>query len=498
MRKLIHVLTILLFSIGAFANGEATFINPTYSVEAEGFPTNFGNYFAYYHVNLELSDLTRVAKNGNLRIVVNYEKGMEVSETRFEKKPNGAIYYITDFVRPTYRATIYDSADKVLLEKNYGGDSTFVEYGKDQNYPEGVLATKWLNEKDNYFQQLEFKNLDFDDLEEDIIDLLDEIPVSDLVVKSAVAKKTRSRKEPRLSSPRTPTRTAEEQQVVDETAAVKEEELLSDPFPEVDDEPITGDRTAEMPAPPTPTNFDEPVKESMVEETAEPTRMEQPADKSTDITPVLSDRKNIVKLNLPNLAFGNITLNYERILSPRNTAVLNVGYIRPQALSSFLADDSWSGDKFSGITATAEYRFYSKKKGAPRGFYYAPYLRYANYKLDYRGSIDENDTNVVNKISTIGLGGQIGIQWLIKDRVSIDWGILGLAVQRYNFSSTFTAANADEAINFEEILAEIQQEIDDSPLNNKLKFETGDDFLKTKMPFLFGGARAYLSVGYSF
>lgn len=498
MRKLTQVLIILLSSIGAFAAGEAPLINPTYSVEAEGFPTNFGNYFAYYHVNLELTELTRVAKNGNLRIVVNYEKGMEVSETRFEKKPNGAIYYITDFVRPSYKATIYDLTDKVLLENNYGGDSTFVEYGKDQNYPEATLATKWLNEKDNYFQQLEFKNLNFDELEEDIIDLLDEIPVTDLVVKSAVVKKNRLQKEPKLSSPRMPTRTVEEQQVVDETAATKEEELLSDPFPEVDDEPTMGNQTTEIATPPAPTDFDEPENESMTEETVEPTRMEQPMDNSTDITPVLSDRKNIVKLNLPNLAFGNITLNYERILSPRNTAVLNVGYIRPQSLSSFIADDSWSEDKFSGITATAEYRFYSKKKGAPRGFYYAPYLRYANYKLDYRGAIDENDTNVAGKVSAIGLGAQIGVQWLIKDRISIDWGILGLAVQRYNFSSTFTAANTDEAINFKEVLDELQQQVDDSPLKNKLEFETGDDFLKTKMPFLFGGARAYFTLGYSF
>ena len=220
------------------------------------------------------------------------------------------------------------------------------------------------------------------------------------------------------------------------------------------------------------------------------------------LTPVISDRRNIVKLNLPNLAFGNITLNYERILSARNSVALNVGFIRPQQPigvlnDAFNTDETVSAPEFSGITATGEYRFYSRKKGAGRGFYFAPYARYANHKLVFNADIQDNFSNVATQLSAIGLGGQIGMQWLIKDRIAIDWGILGLAAQWYTSKTTFTSPLGEE-LNFDEIRADLEAEIEDSPLTNKLEFTSTENSLQAKMPFLFGGARTYLSVGYKF
>ena len=123
MRKLSLISYLLIGAIGClWANNTTPASVITYSVEATPFSTDFGNNFAYYHVNLDLGDLTRVAKNGKLQVVVDFQRGMEITETRFEQKPNGTIYYVTDLTTPVYNATVSDLAGNILLQKTYGGE----------------------------------------------------------------------------------------------------------------------------------------------------------------------------------------------------------------------------------------------------------------------------------------------------------------------------------------------------------------------------------------
>ena len=470
----------------------------TYSVEATPFATDFGNNFAYYHVNLDLGDLTRVAKDGKLQLIVDFRQGMEITETRFEQKPNGTIYYVTDLKTPVYNAIVKDLAGNILLDKTYGGEDRIIDYGRTLNLMESQLAEKWLNEKDQYLQRIEFQNLDFTDFEIDLIDLLETNPIV-----SPVKPKTTPISQPSAATSR-PNSTTEvskgNSQPINEAAAAKEEEVLNDPFGELK-EPLANDQTSgnNQAAPAAPIDYEASAKAEKEKEAKVAT---QPAQQPKSITPVISDYRNIVKLNLPNLAIGNITLNYERILSARNSVALNIGFIRPQQPFSLLndafnVDETVSTPEFSGFTATGEYRFYSKKKGAGKGFYFAPYARYANHKLTFDTDIQDNFSNVSTQLSTVGLGGQIGLQWLIKDRIAIDWGIIGLAAQWYTSKTTFTSPLGED-INFDEIRADLEAEIEDSPLTNKLEFTNTENSLQAKMPFLFGGARTYLSVGYKF
>lgn len=497
------------FLVGAFSSIWAYNIAPpalTYSVEANPFSTDFGNNFAYYHVNLDLGEFTRVANGGNVHVSVEFQKGLDLKETRFEKKPNGAIFYVTDFSTPVFKAIVKDPSGNILLENTYGGFDKTLEYGKERSYSESDLAQKWLNEKDEYLQILEFQHLDFTDLEVDLIDILEKTPIVVPVKSKAQPKRPEKVKLP-TATPETSI-IAEENEPMEQKedapinveAAQAEEAVLKDPFGELN-EPLEDESLAEdgKSAPAAPIDYEEKADKKNKAD-----RMKKKKDKKEDanesITPALSDRRNMVKLNLPNLALGNLTLNYERLLSARNSVALNVGYIRPQkpvsVLNDFVNADEVEPGEFSGLTATLEYRIYGKKKGAGRGFYYAPYLRYASHKLDFQSDIEGNFSNVNTELSAVGLGAQIGAQWLIKDRIVIDWGILGLAAQWYNFKSTFTAVGDD--INFDEIRAELETDFDDSVLSNKLEFTSDENSLQAKMPFLFGGARAYLSVGYKF
>jgi len=562
MRKLSLITYLLIGAIGClWANNTTPASIITYSVEASPFSTDFGNNFAYYHVNLDLGDLTRVTKNGKLRVVIDFQRGMEIAETRFEEKPNGTIYYVTDLTTPIYNATVTDLAGNILLQKTYGGEERIVDYGRTLNYMESELAEKWLSEKDQFLQRIEFQNLDFVDFEIDLIELLENNPIVSPLTNNPAKKRTTSvvttpkkvpTNEVMEEEVEMPTNEVMEEEVempinevmeedveaatnevieevniptnerieeemeaatnevmeeemevaepINEAAAAKEEEVLNDPFGELNEPLVNEAGTAdEAAAPAAPIDYEESAQ---AEKDKEARTAKTPLDAPESLTPVLSDRRNIVKLNLPNLAFGNITLNYERILSARNSVALNLGFVPTQNPTSILSDafnvdETVTPAQFSSITATGEYRFYSRKKGAGRGFYFAPYARYANHELAFDATIQDNFSRVATELSAIGLGGQIGMQWLIKDRIAIDWGIVGLAAQWYTLKINYTSPLGED-LNFEAIRADLEAEIEDSPLNNKLEFTTTDDSLQAKMPFLFGGARTYLSVGYKF
>jgi len=520
MRKL-SIFTCLL--VGALTTLWGDNFGPTaltYSVEATPFSTDYGNNFAYYHVNLDLDDFRRVTNGGNVNVSVEFQKGLELKDTHFEKKPNGALYYVTSFSTPAYKATVKDLAGNILLENKYGGFDKTLDFGKERSYSQSDLTEKWLNEKDQFLQRLEFQELDFTDLEVDLIDILEDTPIV-----TPVKSKTQSKQPVKVKTPTptpeastksvetelmkkvaTPTESVERESMEKEDAPInveaarQEEAVMKDPFGELS-EPLADESLAKAgkSAPSAPVDYEANAENENRADRMKEDRIRD-EDTSESITPALSDRRNLVKLNLPNLTFGNLTLNYERLLSARNSVALNLGYIRPQkpisVVNDFVNADELEPGEFSGLTATLEYRIYGKKKGAGRGFYYAPYARYASHKLGFQSDIDGNFANADTQLSTVGLGAQIGAQWLIKDRIVIDWGILGLAAQWYTFKSTFTAV--DEEINFDEIRAELETDINDSVLSNKLEFTNDENSLQAKMPFLFGGARAYLSIGYKF
>jgi hypothetical protein len=103
--------------------------------------------------------------------------------------------------------------------------------------------------------------------------------------------------------------------------------------------------------------------------------------------------------------------------------------------------------KISGFALTPEYRMYlSEKKGALRGFYVAPYLRYQNLTLTVNETYDNGTVEMGKaKLNTYGGGVVAGYQLLLKDRFSLDF-FLGpsynggdIKVESMGQSTTFDA-----------------------------------------------------------
>lgn len=157
-----------------------------------------------------------------------------------------------------------------------------------------------------------------------------------------------------------------------------------------------------------------------------------------DDAPV-SSPKNVIKLNLSQLAITNISLQYERAFHKNFSAALGISYLIPRNIPSQLFTPSSNGSgyqlpKFGGWSITPEIRFYPGKKvkhKAPHGFYLAPYFRYSKYtmKSDY---VDVDSTSgarhnyaVKANYSGFTAGLMLGSQWMIGKHFSIDWWIIG-------------------------------------------------------------------------
>lgn len=463
MRKVLIFFAALWYttSLVVANNNPSKLYYKTYSVEAQPYTTDYMT-FEPYHAVLQLENLLRVSENGDFRVVLEYLKGMEVGQEKVSSSFAGS-YYSIPVMTPTYRAKVFDKANNLVLEKKYGGSNSLVEFGKGQQYDDVQIVNEWTNKKADFLQAAEFQQLNFQQLEIDLKELVSTLeaaaPELELTAKEPIAETT-----------------------------FFEETPVKDVFADVEEDSSEG-------------FYEAPSEKLTMEEKIIAT------EETTPIKALTSDRRNIVKLNIPNLAYKNITLNYERILSNRTSASIHAGYIIPSAPPAFVTDaldittmatdTTMTNNEFSGFTATGEYRIYGKKKGAARGLYYAPYLRYANYKYLFDETIEGNFSNVDARVTTFGLGAQLGYQWVIKDRFVIDWGILGAAVQRYNLSSTFTST--DDTVNFQEIREELEAELEaNSILGGTIDFTNGDDFLKAKLPFLFGGLRSYISVGMQF
>ncbi|MEO7445229.1 MAG: hypothetical protein ABIT96_09545, partial [Ferruginibacter sp.] len=110
-------------------------------------------------------------------------------------------------------------------------------------------------------------------------------------------------------------------------------------------------------------------------------------------------KKNIIKLNLFALPLKTASIQYERVMTRRISLGLGVR-IMPETNLPFrsvienFVDDSTTLDQLHNLrlgnfAITPELRWYVGKKGAPRGFYIAPFVRYAQYKASLPFTYDD-------------------------------------------------------------------------------------------------------------
>ena len=153
-------------------------------------------------------------------------------------------------------------------------------------------------------------------------------------------------------------------------------------------------------------------------------------------------KRNVIKWNLtPFLLWSqnNINLSYERVLAPYRTFSVNAGYFELPINGLLSGLDFKSTRKHGGLSLSVDYRFYFKKKNlnmAPDGVYFGPYASFHYYRF-------QNDIQVIDRpdiqanlqldatLKILSAGVQLGYQFVIKDRVTIDLIFMGPSLSAY-------------------------------------------------------------------
>jgi hypothetical protein len=158
-------------------------------------------------------------------------------------------------------------------------------------------------------------------------------------------------------------------------------------------------------------------------------------------------RMNFVKLNITSIVLKNYAIQYERVLTKRisvglsfrmmpstnlpfkNSIINSMDNADPQAINAV------ESLKLDNIAITPEVRFYLGKKGYGRGFYIAPFYRFAKYGADNLevnfeeeaspGVFTDHKVVMSGDLNTHTGGIMFGVQWALGKYVSLDWWILG-------------------------------------------------------------------------
>jgi len=160
-------------------------------------------------------------------------------------------------------------------------------------------------------------------------------------------------------------------------------------------------------------------------------------------------KKNVIKWNLtPFLLFSkkNINIGYERVISPYRSFSINAGYFELPQFTKTLFDslEIKNSSNRAGFSASGDYRYYFKKRNrrmSPDGLYWGIYGSYHYTQF-------ENDIVVLNnpsiqgdllfgaKLNILAAGVELGYQFIIKEKLSIDLIFVGPSLSIYNYDAT--------------------------------------------------------------
>ena len=146
--------------------------------------------------------------------------------------------------------------------------------------------------------------------------------------------------------------------------------------------------------------------------------------------------KNILRWNLGSLALKNYHFTYERSLTKRIS--LSVSYrTMPKGSVPFQSqlekainsnDINFSNFQIGNTAWTLESRFYLGL-GTMKGFYLAPYLRFANFDLSapvkYTSGTITKEANFVGNIKSTSPGLMLGWQFQLATKLVLDLQLIG-------------------------------------------------------------------------
>ena len=221
------------------------------------------------------------------------------------------------------------------------------------------------------------------------------------------------------------------------------------------------------------------------------------------------DFKNSVKFNVSNtLLYDNsYQFSYERIIKENQSLNVFAGYQEFPLITVDLGDNTElaKSSNRSGYSIGADYRFYLgsiNKYKAPRGVYLAPFVSFFQFDTDRDIKHTDPDTKVVSnvnlssKFNLVNVGGELGYQFVLWDRLVIDCVLFGPSITHYKFNSKLDGSIPDLEDN------EVYQKVIEAIKNKFPGIDgiTGDEGIEKKgvQSITAVGFRYNISIGYRF
>jgi len=217
--------------------------------------------------------------------------------------------------------------------------------------------------------------------------------------------------------------------------------------------------------------------------------------------------KNSIKFNVTNwILYNNVFMfSYERNVSKHQTFSVTGGYVEMPVFLPNRTGVKYNGSiSKSGFTIGGDYRFYlpfENKFPAPHGIYIGPYLSYYDFRserhMEYTDTTGSTSTAIIHsKINVGNLGVQLGYQFILSKRITIDLTLFAPSFSRYGIHLDATGALSDHAK--EIIYNDVSQAIIDKfPLLDKLLTDKHVDASGSRNA-LAPGLKYCVYVGYHF
>lgn len=238
---------------------------------------------------------------------------------------------------------------------------------------------------------------------------------------------------------------------------------------------------------------------------------------SINVKRPFTEGNNLIKLNVTGLFAKNISFEYERAVGQRISVGAAVRFMPKSGLPfkgllEKLVDDDevWNritDARMSNFAFTPEVKFYLGKE-VFKGFYVAPFLRYAtyngdlpNYRFDVNVTVagqtytEQKYVNLDGHLKTFTGGVLIGAQWKLTKMLYLDWWILG--PQYGTNSGEFSGKVALNTQQEQDALREALSELNDLPIvKTEVIVDNNGGRLKTSGGWT--GVRAGLNLGVRF
>jgi hypothetical protein len=218
--------------------------------------------------------------------------------------------------------------------------------------------------------------------------------------------------------------------------------------------------------------------------------------------------KNTIRINLTSpMIFGDKynVIGYERVIRPHQSFTINMGrfslpkFVDPDLDSVSLQRET--SDK--GFTVAADYRFYLRKENkysAPRGVYIGPYYAFNAFNRTNTWIVqtDNGPENVETKINLNMnmVGGQLGYQFVIKNRLALDLILMGPGVWFYNLNTNMTTT-LDEA-DQEKLIQKINEMLAAKLPGHEITIPTGEINKSGSIRTSTAGFRYIIHIGFRF